>query len=836
MPSSSVGLPPSATSLLRHEPAVEGDWGPDDDEPTREDLDDADIIEHGENGLGVADEDPDAEASPLLAAELPDMTVEERQEALNEEHPFGIAIWKPALYPKRRTIDYEAEEDVHAEPPATADDARPLKTSFPNLLWSLTLGWPLALVFLVAGSMLSMFGGRSVERAALLKSMAGYVLSPFGLYLVRLRRTAGATLEGRSPTVAVDSPLLGPGNADFPPSDVAGFRALLSLVVFPFVALAAGLCWLLVLPIPMARFLYYLTLELWRNPDDVQVRAPGYQTASSSETNRLSDTVIFVRTATSSSLGPQSEDIVLSVRRSFGFRYVKYTVSGVNVIVVNSILLPLLTLVLSFVPSVPESVMFGLALCSVVPCGYFIGASVSSITSQTGNLALGAILNATFGSIVEILIYLVMIRQGDKRKLVEGSLVGSFLFGMLCLPGLAMLAGGLRKRSLAFNVRATGVTVTLLITAVIGVFIPTLFHNTFAPWDVYCASCSAGSPSDPSAPGSSPCEMRGCWMKQATGASSPLLAGRTRPLAYFCSFALVLTYGVGLAYTLFTHQNHIYKKGTKKGAAKKKAAKKPSTSAPRSGSPRSSPRPNFVSPAFQPKHLRPRPPDSPLIVGDPRRRPPMIDTTPPPLPDPGPPSTDSAVSDQGHHGPGWGTARAVGVLLAATVVFALVAEVLVDNVGAIVESGGMPWLDQKMLGLTLFAIVPSITEVFNSVAFALAGRMQLAMEIANQYTAQVALLQIPLIVAASAILDYRAGRPPGEGGLSLVFPLWDAFSIFLSVMLVSYVFVEGRSSYFKGAILVVTYLMLIVSLGFVPPALEDRTRDLPHGARLVIVQ
>lgn len=108
----------------------------------------------------------------------------------------------------------------------------------------------------------------------------------------------------------------------------------------------------------------------------------------------------------------------------------------------------------------------------MVPCAYFIGSAVSSITNLTGNLALGAILNATFGSIVEILIYVAMVRQGDKSKLVEGSLIGSFLFGMLCMPGLAMFFGGMAKTSMGFNVRATGVTVTLLIMSVIGVLVP----------------------------------------------------------------------------------------------------------------------------------------------------------------------------------------------------------------------------------------------------------------------------------------------------------------------------------------------------------------------------
>lgn len=118
--------------------------------------------------------------------------------------------------------------------------------------------------------------------------------------------------------------------------------------------------------------------------------------------------------------------------------------------------------------------------------------------------------------------------------------------------------------------------------------------------------------------------------------------------------------------------------------------------------------------------------------------------------------------------------------------------------------------------------MPSITEVYNSISFALVGKMQLAMEIANQYTAQVALLQIPLIVGYSALHDFLLNQPPGADSFTLVFPRWDGISILFSVFLISYVFFEGKSTYFKGAMLILAYLVLIVSFGFVPPSFEEQ--------------
>lgn len=96
------------------------------------------------------------------------------------------------------------------------------------------------------------------------------------------------------------------------------------------------------------------------------------------------------------------------------------------------------------------------------------------------------------------------------------------------------------------------------------------------------------------------------------------------------------------------------------------------------------------------------------------------------------------------------------------------------------------------------------------------------MEIANQYTAQVALLQIPLIVGYSALHDFLTNRPSGSDSFLLVFPRWDAYAILLSVFLISYVFMEGKATYFKGAMLLVTYLILIVSFGFAPSSFEEK--------------
>ncbi|GME68373.1 unnamed protein product [Ambrosiozyma monospora] len=78
---------------------------------------------------------------------LESFTLRERQDAINETHPFGIRIWKPAIYKKNRSVEIEAENDIHSSP----HTARQVTGSvwFFNLLWSVTFGLFLLAVFQV---------------------------------------------------------------------------------------------------------------------------------------------------------------------------------------------------------------------------------------------------------------------------------------------------------------------------------------------------------------------------------------------------------------------------------------------------------------------------------------------------------------------------------------------------------------------------------------------------------------------------------------------------------------------------------------------------------------
>ena len=121
--------------------------------------------------------------------------------------------------------------------------------------------------------------------------------------------------------------------------------------------------------------------------------------------------------------------------------------------------------------------IFVMALLSVIPLSYFIGMAVASISAQS-SIGMGAVINASFGSIIEIILYCIALTQG-KADLVEGSIVGSILAAVLLMPGLSMIGGAMRRKEQKFNAKSAGVTSTMLIMAIIGILTPTLFYEIY---------------------------------------------------------------------------------------------------------------------------------------------------------------------------------------------------------------------------------------------------------------------------------------------------------------------------------------------------------------------
>lgn len=305
----------------------------------------------------------------------------------------------------------------------------------------------------------------------------------------------GALTRGREPT-----------NPHFL-STFAYFIIFLS-VVAPIMLLVTLICWALVFTIPMAKlnwellgylFWHPLGIHFRTAPPSVIIPPPVSDGGDEAGPDQSKFTVKRPRLRAGQMApggGPQAT-VLLCIYRAVGSQYYKYTVGGVNILFVN--LMPVVFFVildnfvllnikdgmerddlpvnpfLGFIAS--RAAIFSLSLASVIPLSYFIGMAVASISAQS-SIGMGAVINATFGSIIEIILYAIALESG-KGRLVEGSIVGSLLAGVLLMPGVSMVAGALRKKEQRFNAKSAGVTSTMLIMAIIGTLTPTLFYQTF---------------------------------------------------------------------------------------------------------------------------------------------------------------------------------------------------------------------------------------------------------------------------------------------------------------------------------------------------------------------
>ncbi|KAJ2306109.1 hypothetical protein H4R23_004512, partial [Coemansia sp. Cherry 401B] len=490
-------------------------------------------------------------SSSSEAIEQPDedgSNVRARQEALNTRHPFGLPIWKPALYKKSRSVTRAAFMALHARPLRSAR----LYLKPGNLAWMLLAGWWLLLVSWAIAAVLVVVpcGGRHYARVA--AGLGWYLLWPFGRYVERIKD--GDSDGAREPAIgndddAEDAPLLsgqttpraGLG-AQFQRETVLGravFYVLLVAVLNPALIVVSALSWFAVFSIPMGKLTHTLARYLWRDPLSLHFRSGDLPTVK----------------VHSGDSGDASEEpaptVLLCTNEAMGWYYYKYTVDGVNILFYDMLALAVFVLVAAFVIApltdhqhalVQPAVLFPLCLVSTVPLAYFIGQAVSSISAQS-SLGLGAVINATFGSIVEVILYSIALTQG-KSRLVEGALIGSLLAGLMLMPGLSMIAGGVKHKVQRFNAKSAEVTATLVIMSIIGAFAPTLFYLTFAVPEFECVDEGSGP--------------QRCRQVNKVFLDDPFYQNTVRPFMYFCTAILPLAYLIALWFSLKTHVKHIY--------------------------------------------------------------------------------------------------------------------------------------------------------------------------------------------------------------------------------------------------------------------------------------
>ncbi|XP_055078399.1 uncharacterized protein LOC117372029 isoform X2 [Periophthalmus magnuspinnatus] len=639
---------------------------------------------------------------------------------LVNNYRFGFRKWKSHVTER----PFEGRSDVVKELYSELNVVKPYTTeghfiTCGNIAYVFLFGWWVSLVYLLV-SILMFITIIGFSYGKLCFKLSCYFLWPFGKSIHQIGNTmrrccrdvphCNCFKEETDP----DSTLLLPSPTEMPLEEPqenvqTSYWCRISTYIWlllgypPLVVihcLACFISWILVFTIPVSKMnARTLCVVLLLPPEDVYVSSCSRQ--KTVETKAL-----------------------LCCYRAANWYYYKYTVDGINVFAVNLLPLVVVAIVIGYVDKenqfASSDVKFAIAVSSIIPLSYFIGMGIASISAQS-NFAVGAVVNATFGSITELTFYITALLRGHRQansclqEVVKAAMTGTLLGCILFIPGISMIIGGLRHSEQRFNSRSTGVSSALLFISVGGVFTPTLFSKAYG--NLVCDACSSVN-------NSGPFVCHNCHYDLNNGT---LFHNHVQPLVYTMSALLPAAYIIGLLFTLKTH-SHIYNIHVEEGQA------------------------------------------------------------------------------SGHSGAvvHWSRWRSLVILIMATVLMSVCADLTTEHIQPILNQ---PNISQYFIGVTVLAMVPEIPEIVNGIQFALQNNISLSLEVGSCIAVQVCMLQIPVLVFFNAFWDV---------GFVLLFSDLHLWASIFSVIVVNYIFMDGKSDYFQGTALVVVYLILLALYYFAP--------------------
>ena len=163
----------------------------------------------------------------------------------------------------------------------------------------------------------------------------------------------------------------------------------------------------------------------------------------------------------------------------------------------------------------PEShtMLFALSVGAIVPLAALLSRATEAVASRTGDM-IGGLLNATLGNLTELLIALTALRAGQ-YVLVKASIVGAIVTNALFMLGASLLLGGFRYHIQEYNRNSARLQGGLLFMATIAILVPSVLAEA------------------------------------ESGASHVAF---TQSLSLGLSVMLIVTYALGLMFSLKTHR------------------------------------------------------------------------------------------------------------------------------------------------------------------------------------------------------------------------------------------------------------------------------------------
>lgn len=160
-----------------------------------------------------------------------------------------------------------------------------------------------------------------------------------------------------------------------------------------------------------------------------------------------------------------------------------------------------------------HTLLFLLSVAAIVPLAALLSRATESVAAKTGD-TIGGLLNATLGNLTELLIALAALQAGQ-YVLVKASIAGAIVTNALFMLGASFLVGGLTHHMQEYNRNAARLQAGLLFVATIAMLVPSVLADA----DATTASVKS-----------------------------------TQTLSAGLSVLLIVTYGLGLFFSLGTHR------------------------------------------------------------------------------------------------------------------------------------------------------------------------------------------------------------------------------------------------------------------------------------------
>jgi Ca2+:H+ antiporter len=117
-----------------------------------------------------------------------------------------------------------------------------------------------------------------------------------------------------------------------------------------------------------------------------------------------------------------------------------------------------------------HTLLFFLSVAAIVPLAALLSHSTEAVAAKTGD-AIGGLLNATLGNLTELVIAITALRAG-MFELVKASIAGAIVANTLFMLGACLLLGGLRHRVQEYNPIGARLQTNMLMLATVTLIVP----------------------------------------------------------------------------------------------------------------------------------------------------------------------------------------------------------------------------------------------------------------------------------------------------------------------------------------------------------------------------